>query len=106
MTDTQELERVRTLMENLLTTVETEGRGKIDFQLRELRRGIAELSRLSAGEGNPDGIRPELSRIGRNLYPARGGLTDFYVWKDDEAERIAINTRIGRLNDALWNLLS
>lgn len=106
MTDTQELSRAKALMENLLTAVEPEGRGKIDFQLRELRRGIAELSRLSAGEGRTEGIRPELRRIGRNLYPARGGLTDFYVWKDNEAERIAVNTRIGRLNDALWNLLS
>lgn len=106
MTDTQNFSRVKSLMENLLAEIEPESQGKIDFQLRELRRGIAELEQITAGGGNPESIRLELCRIGRNLYPAYGGLTDFYVWKDDEAERIAINTRIGRLNDALWRLLS
>lgn len=39
------------------------------------------------------------------LYPIRGGLTDFYVWKEDAKERIEINKPISELSDKLWNLV-
>ena len=37
------------------------------------------------------------------LYPIRGGLTDFYIWKEDFQERVSINKPISELNEKLWN---
>ncbi len=39
-----------------------------------------------------------------SIYPSRGGLTDFYIWKDAPKERIRLNKPISELNDKLWGL--
>lgn len=43
--------------------------------------------------------------IQKNVYPPRGGLSDFHVWKEDEAERISINKPISQLGDEFWKLV-
>lgn len=35
------------------------------------------------------------------MYPARGGLTDFYVWRDDFDERINANKPLNTVKDEL-----
>ena len=46
----------------------------------------------------------ETEDIYKALYPARGGLSDFYVWRDDFDERLAINEPFSRIGDALWKI--
>lgn len=29
--------------------------------------------------------------MSKNIYPPQGGLTDFYVWDNDNSKRIEIN---------------
>ena len=40
------------------------------------------------------------------LYPPRGGLSDFFVWKNDYLERLKINEEIEAYNNRLWELLN
>lgn len=46
----------------------------------------------------------EVADIYKALYPARGGLSEFYVWKDDFDERIAINEPFTRIKEELWEI--
>jgi hypothetical protein len=39
-----------------------------------------------------------------NLYPVRGGLTDFHIWHEDEKERVKVNKSLSELTDELWDL--
>lgn len=47
----------------------------------------------------------ELRQASKSLFPPQGGLTDFYVWKEDGSERIALNKPIDELTNLLWNLI-
>lgn len=39
------------------------------------------------------------------LFIPRGGLSEFYIWKEYDAEIILINISIGILIDRLWENL-
>lgn len=40
----------------------------------------------------------------RNLYPARGGLTEYYIKSDNYEERIKLNEPLERIGDLLWEI--
>lgn len=46
----------------------------------------------------------EVADIYKALYPARGGLSEFYIWKDDFDERMAINEPFTRIKEELWEI--
>ena len=96
---------LKKLFENLLDLIEIEGRGKIDYQIKEVRRAISLLEGTITEKGNLDVIILEIQRIHKNIYPARGGLSEFYIWKDDEDERIAINVPLSQIGDKLLEIL-
>lgn len=41
----------------------------------------------------------------KNLYPANGGLSDFYIMHEDYKERLKLNEPLDRINDGLWNII-
>ena len=49
---------------------------------------------------------PTIREIKDILYPPRGGLSDFFVWKNDYLERLKINEEIEAYNNRLWELLN
>lgn len=102
----EKYKRAKYLMEELLKIIEKEGRGEIDYQINEVRRGSYLLNDLLTNGDTDKFIELELKKIIRNLYPARGGLSDFYIWKDDEDERIKVNIPLSNIGDELWRILS
>ena len=49
---------------------------------------------------------PTIREIKDILSPPRGGLSDFFVWKNDYLERLKINEEIEAYNNRLWELLN
>ena len=39
------------------------------------------------------------------LYPGKGGLSEFYVWDNDYEKRIEINAPFERIHDTLWEIV-
>lgn len=97
--------KAKCLMKELLKIIKEEGNGEIDYQIREVERGVSLLDYLII-KGNDKSIELELNSMIRNLYPARGGLSDFYIWRDDEDERIKVNKALSGIADELWKILS
>lgn len=54
---------------------------------------------------NSGDVIDEIKTIHKKLYPARGGLSEFYVWKNDVEERIKANEPLSKVGDELWKLL-
>ena len=92
----------RLTIKKLLIHLEKYNDGEIDYQINELKKAI-EL--INSDEPNSTKIQ-EIARIQKNVYPPRGGLSDFYVWKKNEKERLLINKPISELGDELWNLIN
>lgn len=40
----------------------------------------------------------------KNVYPAQGGLSDFYIQHDQYEERLKRNKPLDEINDHLWNI--
>ncbi len=95
------ISEVKIVLEELLSRLEMYNNGEINDQVNEIKRALC----IIESDMNPIQKNLALKRIQKNIYPANGGLTDFYVWKNDEIERIAINKPISRLGDKLWDLI-
>ena len=66
---------------------------------------ISFLQGLECALENGDSL-PTIREIKDILYPPRGGLSDFFVWKNDYLERLRINEEIETYNNRLWELLN
>ncbi|EUJ53504.1 hypothetical protein [Listeria fleischmannii] len=88
-------------IQKLLPLLEKYNDGRINYQIKELKF-LKELLRSDAKENEKNS---ELRQASKSLFPPQGGLTDFYVWKEDGSERIALNKPIDELTNLLWNLI-
>ena len=46
-----------------------------------------------------------LVRNYKNLYPANGGLSDFYIQHDNYEERLKLNKPLDEINETLWSIM-
>ena len=98
MMNCNEIEEV---IKELLPLLKKYNTGDMSYYIDQLSTSLDILnSNISITEKNQ-----ELYKIGKKLFPARGGLTDFNVWVEDGEERISINKPIDDLTDKLWNLI-
>ncbi|MBD8027873.1 hypothetical protein H9636_14570 [Ureibacillus sp. Re31] len=86
---------------DLLSILKRYNNGQISYQIALLEDILNIIKSNSDNELKENRI----NSLVEDLYPIRGGLTDFYIWKEDTKERIMINKPISELNDKLWNLL-
>lgn len=98
----EKLLEINIVIGKLLEQLKLYNDGNIKYQINELETA---LEIIESEESYETKIRL-LSDIQKNIYPSRGGLSDFYVWRENEDERIAINKPISELGDTLWRLLN
>ncbi|EIP8136779.1 hypothetical protein LT193_002833, partial [Enterococcus faecalis] len=92
MMNCNEIEEV---IKELLPLLKKYNTGDMSYYIDQLSTALDILnSNISITEKNQ-----ELYKIGKKLFPARGGLTDFNVWVEDGEERISINKPIDDLTD-------
>lgn len=76
------LSEIQQTIEELLQLLEKYNDGEINYQVNELKKGLDWIE----SDLNETVKILKISEIQKNIYPARGGLSDFYVWKENEQE--------------------
>ncbi|MED1601773.1 hypothetical protein [Alkalihalophilus marmarensis] len=95
------IQAIEMTVKDLLPILKRYDNGQINYQIGQLE----EILTIVKSNNSDEQKKREINLIVDNLYPSRGGLTDFNVWKEDAKERIRINKPISELNDRLWNLV-
>jgi hypothetical protein len=100
------LAELRGLFSEMISIVANNARKDLSYQINEMNRAICLIDSLTDGRRGSGDVFEEICSICKNLYPARGGLSEFYIWDDDSQKRIAINEPIGQINDRIWKLVN
>ena len=95
------IKNIESTVIDLLSILKKYNNGQISYQIAQLEDILDIIKSNSDNETKENRIYT----LVEDLYPVRGGLTDFHVWKDDAKERVMINKPISELNDKLWNLV-
>jgi hypothetical protein len=99
--------KILNLSKELLGILEREGKGEVNFAIRELTYMIDVLTNNLKKDNICDKkVLEEIKEIYKGLYPPHGGLTDFFIWRDDIEERRKENHCLDRISDELWNMLT
>lgn len=90
--------KVRQLLVELHTLLDSEGESN-------WRRGIdAAIGELTNENGGLDEKGFDRARSIYNTMTAGGrGFAEYYVWKDDEDQRIAANKKLDELRSKIWS---
>ncbi len=94
-------QEIKEVTQQLIPLLENNNNGSINYQIEKLKQ-IEDIVSSNVDEGEKE---KQINGVATDIFPPRGGLTDYHVWKNDPAERVAINKPIGELNDKLWRLI-
>ncbi|ASN06075.1 hypothetical protein [Virgibacillus necropolis] len=76
------------------------------YQISEICNMINLLNEcINDNYNNSENVINEINRLHKKLYSPRGGLTDFFIWKDNYDKRIKANKPLNRIDDELWEML-
>ena len=59
---------------------------------------------LSSNENNEEKLEKIIHNY-KMLFPAKGGLTEFYIWDDDFETRRKLNEQLNFIRDSLWSIM-
>ncbi|WP_025150786.1 hypothetical protein [Bacillus sp. H1a] len=100
------IDKLEKLFSELGVILEGNKKGDIDYQISEVRYVINILNECQNNNYiDFDDVINEIKLIYNNLYPPRGGLSDFFIWKADFNECVKANEPLGRIGDELWEML-
>jgi len=100
------IDKLEKLFSELGVILEGNKKGDIDYQISEVRYVINILNECQNNNYiDFDDVINELKLTYSNLYPPRGGLSDFFIWKADFNERVRANEPLGRIGDELGGML-
>lgn len=95
------------LFSDLLKILESEGKGEVDFVIKEVKYLVGILNDCVLNKfSENDRIIEETKQIHKSLYPPKGGLSEFFIWRNDFDERIKINDSLDNVKNELWKLLT
>lgn len=100
MTD-REFEEIKRLFQELYNVLSKYGKGQYNIQLNIIKR-ILECIDSEIDEKAKENY---ILRNYNNLYPAKGGLSDFYIQDEEFGERLKLNAPLDRINDTLWRII-
>jgi hypothetical protein len=97
------IQEMKQLFEELLSIVEKHGDSTVINQKNIIRRVLQIINNIDINKYESEVIA--IQREYQKLYPARGGLSEFYIWRDDFQERQAVNAPLSKIRKRLWKLL-
>lgn len=103
MDNKETIQEIKQLFEELLAIVEKYGDKTILNQESIIRHTLAIIDSQDTDDYELEII--DIQREYKKLYPARGGLSEFYIWRDDFEERLAVNEPLSKITKRLWELL-
>lgn len=93
--ESRELERVAQLMKELLEIVRKEGGTEQTYAAGELERCVEMIERARNDQSaEKKEVFARVRESYKGLFPPHGGLTDFFVWREDFNERLVANRRL------------
>lgn len=98
------LNRVKELFEKLLFILETEGDNEVNYAKSELSKNIRLLEEVLSNNSDLADAQEVLDNIKmsfKSMYPPRGGLSDFFVWREDYEERFKANKDLDNIQSEL-----
>lgn len=100
------LHKVLKLLDSLVDILKKNYTKEISFTLQELKYCIKVLNESNNLERRDiqESI-DEVIYIYIRLFPPRGGLSDFFIWKENYSERIKVNEDLENIKKELWQLL-
>jgi len=102
MDNKETIQEMKQLFEGLLAIVQKYGDKNIMNQESIIKYTLGIISEdINDYESQIIAIQTEYKK----LYPARGGLSEFYIWRDDFEERLAVNDPLSKIRKRLWELL-
>ncbi|WP_291584070.1 hypothetical protein [Clostridium sp. UBA6640] len=103
MSKSESIYELKQLFEELLLIVDKYGDNTINNEKKIINRIIENIYSIDISNFEEEFI--EIQRDYKNLYPARGGLSEFYIWKDDFNGRQKLNEPLSKIRERLWELL-
>ena len=97
------MDKLKDINEELLLIVDKYGDDSINNQKKIIKRIIEKIVGIDISNSEKQFI--EIQRDYKNLYPARGGLSEFYIWNDDFNERQKLNEPLSKIRERLWEIL-
>lgn len=102
---TSKMENLKRLYLNLLEILEKHSKGEIDIQIRQVKQILDFLIGIPSNENEEQYIR-EVRKMHESLFPARGGLSDFFIWSNDYDERIRLNEPLENVRKEIYETLN
>lgn len=102
------LNRVKELFQQLLLILETEGDDEVNYAKNELAQNIRVLEGVLSNNFDGIGAEEVLDEVKtrfKRMYPPRGGLSDFFVWREDYEERLKANKYLDDIQSELREIL-
>lgn len=99
----EDINELKQLFEELLLIVDKYGDNTINNQKKIIKRIIDKIVGIDINNFEKQFI--EIQRDYKNLYPAKGGLSEFYIWNDDFNERQKLNEPLSKITERLWEIL-
>lgn len=100
------IDKLQNLFSELSLVLVANRRNDIDYHISEVKYVVKVLNECKKNNyTDSDNVISEIKSIYSNLYPARGGLSDFFIWKADFDERVKANEPLSRIGDELWEIL-
>ena len=103
MNKLKDINELKQLFEELLSIVDKYGDNSLDNQKKIIKHIIDTIINVNIDDLEKQFI--EIQRDYKNLYPARGGLSEFYIWNDNFNERQKLNEPLSRIRERLWEIL-
>ena len=103
------LNRVKELFQQLLLILENEGDYEVNYAKNELAQNIRVLEGVLSNNVDAAEAQEVLGQIKtsyKSMYPPRGGLSDFFVWREDYEERLKANKQLDDIQSELRDILT
>lgn len=97
---------IKDLFKEMLSILETEGDAEVDYAKKELRKNILRIEDVLNNNTALDKIFDEIKESYQSMYPPHGGLTEFFVWRDDFEERLQANQALDNIKNELKEIMS
>lgn len=100
--------RVKELFQQLLFILEREGDFEVNYAKDELAKNIRMLDGVINNMVDVAEAQEVLGQIKTSymsMYPPRGGLSEFFIWRADFEERINANKDLDNIQNELKKIL-
>ena len=104
-----ELARLKELFRGLLSILESEGYMETYYARHELHKNILMIEDALNRDIAPTELHELFTGIKesyKSMYPPRGGLTEFFIWREDFDERVKANQPLENLKNGLDEIIN